>query len=69
MPKQGTFFNRILHKDKKTLNVQRVIIPDAQKRRIDEADRNKKANAEPLNFTEIYEENLVRHPLQHFRNL
>jgi spore germination cell wall hydrolase CwlJ-like protein len=62
MPKSGTIFNRIFRKGRNPVNVQRVVISDAQKHGGDESRLEKKTSFEPLDFDNLYEENLEDTP-------
>lgn len=60
MPKSGSILNRIFHKGNKPVNVQRVVISDAQKR--EESRQDKGLSFEPLDISNLYEENLEDTP-------
>lgn len=66
MPKSGTIFNRIFHRRSQPINVQRVVISDAQKRI---AEENQQETAyKPEQFApDLFEENLEDTPVAVFR--
>jgi spore germination cell wall hydrolase CwlJ-like protein len=65
MPKSGTIFNRIFHRNSQPINVQRVVISDAQKRI---AEENKQETTfKPEQFAaDLFEENLEDTPVAVF---